>query len=131
MKDYRKTIKQSFPLVFGLAFVLFFWLVLPYNLEFMRFLIPIIVLLQVFSIIEMPFMSFDAHHYNPPVYLAGILFIAFLCTLVHFFHVKRILREQKWEYIGIIIVTWLQTGLLYAMSFLVHKILFGGPRVSY
>jgi len=120
--DRRTFFTQFFPVIFAIAFWLFIAFILPYLPRFANSVAPIIPLFMFFVLLDTPFIIFS----NTVSYIIGILVILLLMGVLHRFYVKKFPEMGKWEYIFMVIVTYVQMGLLMAIWFLIHLIQLGG-----
>jgi hypothetical protein len=115
-RKYQIVLKESFPLAFAFVFTLFYWILVT--------LYPILAIqmpsgtgfLVLISIVAVPFIIIG--NKNPVIMLTGIILIALLSGVAQYAYEGRLLRSQKWQYLWMIIMAWIQTGFMLAISFL-------------
>jgi hypothetical protein len=113
--SYLNILKLTFPLVFAIIFWLFSLYILPIvpGID----IIPVLNIFYIFFILDLLFFAFLG--YSQLLNLARIPFIAFIIGLIQWIYMKRLPESRIWQYILIIVVTYIQTGLVLAILFII------------
>jgi hypothetical protein len=114
--DYQRGLKLSFPLAFAFVYTVFYWILVGSSPVLAMHLPSVFWLFSLLSIASLPFIIPGIG--NPAMWIPGAVLLALLCGAVQYLYGKRITGDWRWQLGLVVLVTWVQSGLLLAVSFL-------------
>ena len=117
--DFRRILKLSFPLAFAFGYTLFYVLMVGSLPVLAMNLPPVFWLIGLFSIVYVPFAIYGFA--NPAIFIMGAVLVALLSGAVQYAYGNRLTGDWRWQLCLIILVTWVQCGLLLAVSSLILR----------
>jgi len=108
--------RKIFPLAFALVFI-FVIFSLAHWMITNQIQTVFLCFLPIFYLVEL-LMKIVGSKY---VYLTGIILLTVICVGVQYFYNKRLLYNRRWQNILLILVIYIQTGLLFWILMLIFS----------